>query len=177
MFGKADTAARRIQLDGRGFDRPVCTIASVGAGGEPAAMRLRSCDIVPRRKVPLPGVRRRQDLFSSNDPCRHKARTKHSPNLEVNMKFCFRMLLPLVLVGCATVTPIVMPDGRRGMSIDCTGESSWAGCYQKAGQMCPAGYEVISKDGDVGNKVAVGTRDGFSSSQIASRAMLVVCMG
>lgn len=125
----------------------------------------------------MPGVRRGQDMFSRMTPADTRLVQNIPLTLEVSMKFCIRMLLPIVLVGCAAATPIVMPDGRRGMSIDCTGESSWAGCYQKAGQMCPAGYEVISKDGDVGNKVAVGTRDGFSSSQIASRAMLVVCTG
>ena len=40
MFSKADTATRRIQLEGRGVGRPVCTIASAGAGGELAAPRL-----------------------------------------------------------------------------------------------------------------------------------------
>lgn len=66
-------------------------------------------------------------------------------------------------------------DGRRGVSIDCSGSSSWSGCYEKAGQMCPGGYVVFSKDGDEGNAIAVGNRNGFTSTQMATRSMLVSC--
>ena len=91
------------------------------------------------------------------------------------MKPYLPLLFLIVLSGCTTAKPTVTPDGRRGVSIDCTGQSSWSSCYQKAGQVCPSGYEVVSKDGDDGNMVAVGNKDGFSSSQIATRSMLVAC--
>jgi len=41
--------------------------------------------------------------------------------------------------------------------------------------VCPKGYDVLIKDGDDGNKVAVGNKEGFSSTQISTRAMLVAC--
>jgi len=85
------------------------------------------------------------------------------------------LLLLAILAGCATAKPTVAPDGRHALSIDCTGHSSWSSCYQKAGKVCPKGYDVLIKDGDDGNKVAVGNKEGFSSTQISTRAMLVAC--
>src|SRR5690606_1931979 len=92
------------------------------------------------------------------------------------MKLSFPLLLFVLLAGCSTTAkPTITPDGRWGLSIDCTGQGSLGSCYQKAGEVCPNSYEVISKDGDVGNQVAVGTKDGFSSTQVATRSMLVAC--
>ncbi|HCT27279.1 MAG TPA: hypothetical protein DIW85_13820 [Stenotrophomonas sp.] len=51
----------------------------------------------------------------------------------------------------------------------------WSGCYEKAGQMCPSGYVVFSKDGDEGNAIAVGNKNGFTSTQMTTRSMLVSC--
>lgn len=89
--------------------------------------------------------------------------------------FVTLLLLTPVLAGCTTAKLTVTPDGRRGVSIDCSGSSSWNGCYEKAGQMCPDGYVVFSKDGDDGNKIAVGNKQGFTSTQLATRSMLVSC--
>ena len=43
--------------------------------------------------------------------------------------------------------------------------------------MCPGGYVVFSKDGDDGNAIAVGNKNGFTSTQMATRSMLVSCSG
>lgn len=91
------------------------------------------------------------------------------------MKLYIPLLILTGLAGCTTAKMTVTPDGRRGLSIDCSGGSSWGTCYEKAGQMCPAGYVVISKDGDEGNKIATGNQHGFSSTQFATRSMLVAC--
>lgn len=93
------------------------------------------------------------------------------------MKLFIPLLILTALAGCTTAKLTVTPDGRRGVSIDCTGGSSWSACYEKAGQMCPGGYVVFSKDGDEGNMIATGNKHGFSSTQIATRSMLVSCSG
>jgi len=80
------------------------------------------------------------------------------------MKLFVPLLLLATLTGCTTAKMTVTPDGRRGVSIDCSGSSSWSGCYEKAGQMCPGGY-------------AVGNKNGFTSTQMATRSMLVSCSG
>ncbi|WP_240790647.1 hypothetical protein [Stenotrophomonas sp. TEPEL] len=76
------------------------------------------------------------------------------------MKLFVPLLFLATLTGCTTAKMTVTPDGRRGVSIDCSGSSSWSGCYEKAGQMCPGGYVVFSKDGDEGNAIAVGNKNG-----------------
>ena len=94
---------------------------------------------------------------------------------ESPMRLYLPLLLLAMLAGCTTAKPTVAPDGRQALSIDCTGHGSWSNCYRKAGEVCPKGYDVLIKDGDDGNKIAVGNKDGFSSNQIATRAMLVAC--
>lgn len=91
------------------------------------------------------------------------------------MKLFVPLLLVAALGGCTTAQMTVTPDGRRGVSIECSGSSSWSGCYEKAGQMCPDGYVVFSKVGDDGNAIAVGNKNGFTSTQMATRSMLVAC--
>ena len=51
------------------------------------------------------------------------------------MKLFVPLLFLATLTGCTTAKMTVTPDGRRGVSIDCSGSSSWSGCYEKAGQM------------------------------------------
>ncbi len=50
------------------------------------------------------------------------------------MKLFVPLLFVAALSGCTTARMTVTPDGRRGVSIDCSGSSSWSGCYEKAGQ-------------------------------------------
>jgi hypothetical protein len=42
----------------------------------------------------------------------------------------------------ATQTPVVLPSGEQGSSIQCT-ESG--GCYEAAGKACPTGYQIIDQ--------------------------------
>jgi hypothetical protein len=52
---------------------------------------------------------------------------------------------------------------------------SWNQCYEKAGDKCPNGYDIISKDGDGGNGMAGGSGRGFFGASGSSRAMMVAC--
>lgn len=78
--------------------------------------------------------------------------------------------------GCAVAHKTVMPDGRAGISINCSGAAmSWNYCYEKAGDKCPHGYDIISKDGDGGNAMAGGGQGGFFGSAGNTRSLMVSC--
>ncbi len=52
-----------------------------------------------------------------------------------------------MLTGCNPATQMVLPDGSQGFSISCPGSLQTMGaCYEKAGVMCPGGYDVIGGD-------------------------------
>lgn len=52
--------------------------------------------------------------------------------------------LPL-LAGCVSTTPITLPGGSAGFSIECHHQSA---CYNAAAQACaPKTYEILDKDG------------------------------
>lgn len=64
----------------------------------------------------------------------------------------FTAVAALALSGCAASHQTVMPDGSRGLSINCSGPAlSWNQCYEKAGDKCPHGYDIVRQDGDSGN--------------------------
>jgi len=48
-------------------------------------------------------------------------------------------LASLLLAGCTQVNTVKGPDGRDALLIDCPSELE---CVQKAGEMCPAGYNI-----------------------------------
>jgi hypothetical protein len=80
------------------------------------------------------------------------------------------------LAGCAVAHKTVMPDGRAGISINCSGAAmSWNYCYEKAGDRCPHGYDIISKDGEGGNGMAGGSGSGFFGSAGNTRSLMVSC--
>lgn len=91
-------------------------------------------------------------------------------------KVATAVLLVVALAGCAAAHKTVMPDGRTGLSINCSGAAmSWNQCYEKAGDKCPHGYDIISKDGDGGNGMAGGSGSGFFGASGNSRALMVAC--
>jgi hypothetical protein len=75
--------------------------------------------------------------------------------------FCLGIIVSLL--GCATAKQTVMPDGRQGYSIDCSGSAvSMNKCYEKAAQHCPLGYEILTKD-ESGGWLATTTFAGSTS--------------
>lgn len=92
------------------------------------------------------------------------------------IRIAFALTVMAGLGGCAAAHQTVMPDGRAGLSINCSGAAmSWNQCYEKAGDRCPHGYDIISKDGDGGNGMAGGSRSGFFGASGNSRALMVSC--
>lgn len=85
-------------------------------------------------------------------------------------------VVALVLSGCAASHQTVMPDGSRGLSINCSGSAlSWNQCYEKAGDKCPHGYNIVSKDGDNGN-ASFGAGGGWAAGGVSNtRTLLVTC--
>ena len=63
------------------------------------------------------------------------------------MKKIFSILiLSLIITACANVEPaqFLGPNGRAAFSMRCSGFGrTMQACYQKAGEMCPAGYTII----------------------------------
>lgn len=88
------------------------------------------------------------------------------------------VLLAVCLTGCAVAHKTVTPDGRQGISINCSGSAmAWNQCYEKAGEQCPHGYDVLSKDGDGGNATAAGGGGFFGAGVSNTRSMLIACKG
>lgn len=50
------------------------------------------------------------------------------------------------LGACATAAPTVGPNGRAAFSIKCGG-AMVGQCWEKAGQVCPNGYDVVTQGG------------------------------
>lgn len=84
------------------------------------------------------------------------------------------MVVLALLTGCTTAKPIYTADGKQGHSIICSGTAnSWAGCYEKAGELCgEKGYTVQDKSGDTGFVASASTTNAFAGSTI-SRSMIV----
>jgi len=56
-------------------------------------------------------------------------------------------LLPLALIfSCTTSKQIVMPSGDKATLVSCGGTANrWSSCYEKAGELCPSGYDILDK--------------------------------
>ena len=92
------------------------------------------------------------------------------------MRFYTLVGAAIALSGCAIAHHTVMPDGRQGLSINCSGSAmSWNQCYEKAGDSCPHGYDVVTKDGDGGNATAGGNGTFFAASAANTRSMMISC--
>jgi hypothetical protein len=55
----------------------------------------------------------------------------------------------LSLSSCATIDPIPLkgPNGNQGYTMRCSGMGrTLEMCYQKAGEVCPNGYNIVGQD-------------------------------
>ena len=53
---------------------------------------------------------------------------------------CFGLVL---LSGCVQVREIKGPDGKAALALKCGDATA---CYQKAGELCPNGYDFVDKN-------------------------------
>ena len=96
------------------------------------------------------------------------------------MRMISAVLLASVLAACATSTKIVGPNGTPAYTIAC-GAAMIGSCYEKAGEICPAGYITLNSSdakylGNIGTfsaNPAFGS--GTSTPMITRNSMLIEC--
>lgn len=60
-------------------------------------------------------------------------------------------LVSVALGGCASANKITLPSGQSGFTINCSGTAvSISKCYEKAGAVCPNGYDIVSSHNQSG---------------------------
>ena len=64
------------------------------------------------------------------------------------LKYCFLLIPLFVLAGCATARVIYDEKGEQQIFIDCTDQGSWDICFEKAAEVCPRGYFLLSRRGE-----------------------------
>jgi len=57
------------------------------------------------------------------------------------MKNVLMLVFLVAAYSCATSTEVMLPSGQSGYSITC--HENKTGCYEKAQEVCPKGYEMI----------------------------------
>jgi hypothetical protein len=84
------------------------------------------------------------------------------------------------VTACSTSSTdlVHLPDGQSGFAVNCSGSgsgSSWAECYQRAGDACGAsGYDIVSKDNDDGAAAGGGVSN-IATANVKSRSMVIRC--
>ncbi|MGM8755992.1 hypothetical protein ACS6JK_19120 [Enterobacter chuandaensis] len=68
------------------------------------------------------------------------------------MKTLFPLTFAVMLVGCSTSQEIKRSDGSSEYDIQCGASTGWDVCYAKANEVCPNGYQDLSKDGGFNRK-------------------------
>lgn len=85
-------------------------------------------------------------------------------------------LLTVCLTACTVSKQITGPDGETLHHVNCSGTMlSWADCYEKAGELCPHGYEVQNVIGQNAGSTASFNQFGFYSSPIITREIFITC--
>lgn len=89
------------------------------------------------------------------------------------MKKVTLLFLSLFLItACATSSKLTLPNGKQGYNIDCSGlYTGINACYEKAGSVCPDGYNIIANTKDKG--INVDPFIGLSSHN--KKGMLIEC--
>jgi hypothetical protein len=72
----------------------------------------------------------------------------------VSMNPVSSILLVLVVAatGCTTTQQIRRPDGSIEYLVACGSSLVWNVCYEKANEVCPAGYTTLAEDAGFNRK-------------------------
>lgn len=85
------------------------------------------------------------------------------------------LVLILLLAGCTRAAQIVTPDGHQGYAVSCNGSMNSTGsCYEKAGQMCPTGYN-IHDGGSESRNFIVASGGGLAGGTATNRHLIISC--
>jgi hypothetical protein len=78
-----------------------------------------------------------------------------------------------ILSGCVSARPIILPDGTRGQIIRCGGTARDMGsCYEKAGKICPTGYNIEQQNES--NGIFVNPVSGMAFPTV-NRSLIIQC--
>ncbi|WP_339672020.1 hypothetical protein [Dasania marina] len=82
------------------------------------------------------------------------------------------VIVSTALAGCASANKIILPSGQTGFTINCSGTAvSISKCYEKAGAVCPNGYDIISSHNQSG---VMSNIDG-SPLATSDKGMVIQC--
>jgi len=77
--------------------------------------------------------------------------------------------------GCVTARPLTLPSGAQGEVILCNGMArSIADCYEKAGEACPSGYDVVDASGEA-HPLIMATSSSLVGGSVVHRPLMVQC--
>jgi hypothetical protein len=100
--------------------------------------------------------------------------------MKLDMKIVMLFFLGTLLSACATSRQIIGPSGAPAHAIRC-GAAALSACYEKAGEICPSGYNILTSDGarylgQLGNaSVSGGYGSATSVPMITPNSLLVEC--
>jgi hypothetical protein len=86
------------------------------------------------------------------------------------------VLATLALWGCTSADPIKLPNGKPGFVIACDGGANrWSSCYKRAAELCPAGYDLVTQNGE-SRPMLVTTGPGmYTAGTIEERELMIEC--
>lgn len=92
------------------------------------------------------------------------------------MKNILSLVSILFIFSCATSKEIVLPSGEKGYTVNCgTYEgNSWSACYEKAGEICPTGYDILEKI-ESNDKQLVATGNLLQTLDDDKRSLVISC--
>lgn len=91
------------------------------------------------------------------------------------MKWAIASACCYLLTACVSATPIRLSDGSMGQTIKCPGMArTMMDCYQKAGEICSQGYDVLGGDTQA-QPFAIANSNGAFSGVSVNRALMVRC--
>ena len=89
-------------------------------------------------------------------------------------------MIAISVAGCATSRQVVGPNGTPAYSIRC-GAAAVDSCYEKAGEVCPNGYNVLTSQGAkyLGQMGSASVSGGYGSAtsmpMMAPNTLLIEC--
>ena len=132
----------------------------------PAFIHICRCHVIQRFVIPL--------VVIVMNPLGN--RPFQLPGVVVIFRFMKIMIMIasclFLLSACASATMISTPSGKPGYSINCSGTAvSVSKCYEKAGEVCPYGYNVLASHNNP------GTMTNIDGSVIATsdKGMMIEC--
>jgi hypothetical protein len=85
------------------------------------------------------------------------------------------LIIAAVLAGCVTARPLTLPNGAHGEVIRCNGMArSMADCYEKAGEACPKGYDIVDENGEA-HPLVMANSNAIVGGSVVHRSLMVQC--